>query len=100
MDKRSIFFVIILLMPLFLTSCNFNSQKVIELRNEVRFLETEISSLKAAPGFAFGEAFEYVDAGDYSEAIRILKELQTDFPDWNKEIVAKFIEGYSDKQKQ
>jgi hypothetical protein len=83
---------------LLMTSCNLNSQKIIELQNEVRFLETEVSSLKASPGFSFGEAFEYVDAEDYKEALTILKTLQNDFPEWNKELVEKFIEEYSKEE--
>jgi len=85
----------LLVITLLLSSCNFNSQKLIELRNEVRHLETEVSSLKASPGFAFGEAFEYVDAADYPEAVRILKELKLDFPEWNKKIVENSIDEYS-----
>ncbi|MBN1302623.1 MAG: hypothetical protein JW995_15500 [Melioribacteraceae bacterium] len=88
--------VIILIAAItFLAGCNFNGKEVIELRNEIRYLETEISSIKGSPGYMFGEAFDYIDAGDYTEAVGYLKALQTEFPEWNKSIVEKYIGEYS-----
>lgn len=94
--KKIFAFVVISIQLFLLTGCELESQELIELRNEVRFLETEISSLRGSPGFMYGEAFEYVDAGDYIQAVEILKNLQFEFPDWNAEVVNSFIEKYSE----
>ena len=92
---KKYFLFVCLIMLISFNSCNFDSKEIIELRNELRFLETEIASIKGAPGYLFGQAFDYIDAEDYSEAVKYLEELQYDFPDWNKEIVVKYLNQYS-----
>lgn len=94
--KKYFIVTIILLLSVLTSSCEFESKELIELRNEVRFLETEIASLRGSPGFLFGEAFEYVDAGEYAETVRLLEELQTSFPDWNEDTVSENIKIYSE----
>ncbi|MBU1096686.1 MAG: hypothetical protein CVV23_04625 [Ignavibacteriae bacterium HGW-Ignavibacteriae-2] len=77
------------------SGCNLNSKEIIELRNEIRYLETELSSVQGSPGYLFGEAFEHVDAEDYAEAVNLLNELKINFPEWNKKIVEEYINNYS-----
>ena len=89
-----------LLILFILQSCNLNSKELIELRNEVRYLETEISSIRTSPGYYFGEAFDYLDAGDYGEAVSMLNQVKTEFPEWNSGIVNEYLAKFSELAKK
>jgi hypothetical protein len=93
--KKMIKIIVTMVLALSINGCDLTSKELIDLRNEIRYLETEISSIRAAPGFLFGEAFEYIDAKEYNEAVNLLKELHTEFPEWNSAIVEKFLSEYS-----
>ncbi len=93
--NRVLYLTTTVFLSFILSGCEMNGKEIVELRNEVRYLETEISSVRAAPGFTFGEAFDYVDAGDYAEAVNLLSDLKNEFPEWNSDIVTTFLEKYS-----
>jgi len=90
LKKDSKVFMKIIIFPILLfvlSSCTNQIKESQELRNEVRSLEIEISSLYGTAGYKFGQAMEYFDGKDYEEAEKWLADLQNSFPDWNKEFV-------------
>lgn len=82
----------LVLLPL--AGCNFYSQENQKLRNELRQIEIEISSIMGSPEFMFGEAFDLVDQKNYKDAVAKLEQLKNDFPEWNSDLVAEFIERF------
>lgn len=89
------FLITAVILAFSISSCELDSKELIDLRNEVRYLETEIASIRSAPGFILGEAFEYIDAEDYNEAVTRFEQLQKEFPEWNSEVVKGFLSEYS-----
>lgn len=77
-----------------MTGCKFYSEENQELRNDLRQVEIELSSIMGSPEFTFGEAFELVDQSNYNEAVTKLENLQYYFPEWNTKITTEFIERF------
>ncbi len=86
--------LILFLALLPVAGCNFYGEENQKLRNELRQVEIEISSIMGSPEFMFGEAFDMVDQDNYEEAVMKLEQLQNDFPGWNTDLVAEFIERF------
>lgn len=72
----------------FIFSCTNQVKENQELRNELRSMELELSSMQGTPGYKIGQALEYFYNEDYEEAIKWVDDLENIFPDWNKEVVA------------
>jgi hypothetical protein len=87
--------IIIIMLLLQMTGCKFYSEENQELRNELRQIEIELSSIMGSPEFMFGEAFEFVDQKNFGEAVAKLEYIQYNFPEWNAELVTEFIERFA-----
>ena len=79
-----------------MSGCKFYSEENQELRNNLREIEIEISSIMGSPEFMFAEAFELVDQKNFDEAVTKLENLQNYFPEWNAELVNEFIERFKE----
>lgn len=74
-----------------LASCKNYTKENQELRNELRSLEYEFSSLQGSPGCMLGEAFESLELKKYDEAITKINEVKESFPEWNEGIMDELI---------
>jgi hypothetical protein len=83
-----------------IAGCNFYSEENQQLRNDLRQAEIEISSIMGSPQFMFGEAFDLADQENFEGASAKLEQLKNDFPDWNTDLVAEFIERFKKKADQ
>ncbi len=77
-----------------MTGCKFYSEENQELRNNLRQIEIEISSIMGSPEFMFGEAFELVNQSNFKDAAAKLEKIKYGFPEWNTELLNEFIERF------
>ena len=86
--------IIIILLFLQMTGCKFYSEENQELRNNLRQVEIEISSIMGSPEFMFGEAFDLVNQRNFKDAAAKLENVKHNFPEWNTELLTEFIERF------
>ena len=77
-----------------MTGCKLYSEENQELRNSLRQIEIELSSIMGSPEFMFGEAFELVDQRNFKDAVTKLENVKLYYPEWNSEFLNEFIERF------
>lgn len=73
-------------------SCGDSIKESQEMRNELRYLETELITIQSSPAYKLGEAFDFINEKNYDEALSLIKNIRENFPDWNGALLEEIIE--------